>query len=230
MSVASAEKGYAEGCIRSHEFLRRACTLTPVSSYWAGDLLVTQEAILKQSEVNDMRGEEGAAEIIHTPPTEECGEQTVSMPENYTAEETSIRSEGAATFEYAVSKNEPYWDVDIYQSRDDCGVMMDGGDVVFRTDSNSQVASICGTIIRKAVGEPKAHYLDNRTSYSDDPDNGLLVAIRTGLAWNWEVRYAPKERNLTSGLIMSDDVTDKFMEQITALGMTQNDIIEFGMI
>lgn len=230
MSVMSEEKGYAESCIRSHEFLRRACTFTPVSSYWAGDLLVTQEAILKQSEVNDMRGEAGSAAIEHAPPTEECGEQTVSMPGNYAADETSIRSENAKTFEYAIQKDEPYWDTGIFQSLDDCGVMMDGGDVVFRADSNSQVASICGTIIRKAVGEPKAHYLDNRNSYSDDPDNGLLVAIRTGLAWNWEVRYAPRERSLASGLVASDDITVKFMEQIAALGMTQEDIIEFGMI
>ena len=105
---------------------------------------------------------------------------------------------------------------------------MDGGDILYRPESAGQIASLCGTIIRRGAFEPVAHYLDNRKSYADDPDRGLLVSMSIGETW--EVRYSPAERILTEGLIMSDDVTAAFTAEIAKLGMTHADIISFSMI
>jgi hypothetical protein len=158
------------------------------------------------------------------------------IPTQYKVEETDIRTGGAKTFEYAIPKNpdpeeEKHWDLDIYQSNDDCAVLMDGGDVLQQPSIEQKVTSLCGTVDRSSGGaEPQAHYLDNRKSYSTDPDNGLLVAIRTGFKWNWELRYAPKEKILLNGLMDSDDVTAAFQLALAAEEMTNDDVYEFGMI
>lgn len=228
--------GYAEVCAKSHEFLRRACTYTPKDVTWAGDLVLTSEPVLKQSEVKDFRG--GAGSVSYSHPEIDgtgCGGVESGIPSQFAVEETDIRG-GAESFEYLILKNpseedEENWSLGILQSTSDCGAMMDGGDVVQVHDIGRRVTSLCGTIDR--TGGPfeiKAHYLDNRKSYSADPDNGLLVAIRTNSPVEWEVRYSHKERSLVSGLAMSDNVTVQFMEQVTALGMDHEDIFEFGMI
>lgn len=233
-SVNSRTFNYLELCAKSHEFLRRGCMFTPMATSWAGDLLVVNETMLKQSEVNDIRG--GACTVEHTypAPNEGCSETTVGLPGQYSVEDTDIRTGGASTFDYAVPKaeneeDETQWDLNVYQSTSDCGVLMDGGDALQQPSVMGRVVSLCGTIDRQGMN-PQAHYLDNRKTYTGDPDNGLLVAIRTGLIPAWEVRYAPAERSLSSGLAMSDDVTTSFMEQIAALGMGHEDIFEFGMI
>jgi hypothetical protein len=237
MSVQSKTMGYEEVCAKSHEFLRRGCSYTPKAMSWAGDLLLTSEPVLKQSEVNDMRGGESAVAYAYTEiEGTGCGAETVGIPSQYKVEETDIRTGEAATFFYHIPKaadpeDETNWSLGLYQSESDCAVLMDGGDALQRQGLERRVTSICGTIDRSSgVFDAQAHYLDNRKSYSTDPDNGLLVAIRTGAVWNWEVRYAPKERSLASGLVMSDDVTAQFMEKIAALGMGHEDIFEFGMI
>jgi hypothetical protein len=237
VSVVSETLGYNEVCKKSHEFLRRGCSRTPMQYSWAGDLILVKEELLKQSEVNDIRG--GGGVVAHTFPAiggTGCGDETVSMPQQYEVTETGIRNGDFNTFNYEVTKNnnrevEGNWTLDILQSENDCGVMMDGGDVLQILNPSYKAMSLCGTIILDSgLAETQAHYLDNRESYADDPDNGLLVAIRTGFVDGWRVRYARKEVDLTSGLIVSDDITEKFMEQIVVLGMTQEDIIEFGMI
>jgi len=235
MSVMSMSLNYLEVCGKSHEFLRRGCSYTPVGYAWAGDILITSDVMIKQSEVDDMRG--GAADVNHLYESvnSACQDKEVGIPSQYKVEETDIRN-GTGTFNYLIEKaanpeNETQWDLGVYQSVNDCGVLMDGGDALQYPGVGSRVTSLCGTIDRDAgVSAPKAHYLDNRKSYQDDPDNGLLVAIRTGVVHRWEIRYAPKERNLSSGLVMSDDVTAQFMEQVAALGMGHEDIFEFGMI
>ena len=233
MSVQSETFGYLEVCGRSHEFVRRACTNTPREISWAGDILIVKESLLKQSEVHDIRG--GDSDVNHTYQSN-CGVQEVGIPPQYSVEETPIRTGGEDSFEYLIPKaedpeDEKQWDLGIYQSLNDCGVLMDGGDALQTPNATREVIGICGTLRRNSgLGDPQVHYLDNRKSYSKDPDNGLLIAIRTGLVWNWEVRYAPKEMILSEGLMRSDDVTAQFMEQITALGMTSEDIFEFGMI
>jgi hypothetical protein len=155
------------------------------------------------------------------------------MPGGYSADETSIRSGSAKTFNYIIPKNsdpenETNWDLGILQSNDDCGVMMDGGDILYRQESTGQIASLCGTIIRRGVFEPVAFYLDNRKSYTKDPDRGLLIAMSIGETW--EVRYATAEQSLSGGLVNSTDVSEAFNTAIIALGMTQADVISFGMI
>lgn len=237
MSVMSETFGYIEVCEKSHEFLRRGCSYTPKTYSWAGDLLLNGEVLLKQSEVNDMRGAESAveheyAEIEGTG----CGGITVGIPSEYKVEETDIRTGGANTFEYHTPKNpdeseEKNWSLDLYQSTSECGELMDGGDALQSQSLERRVTSICGTVDRSSgVFDAQAHYLDNRKSYTDDPDNGLLVAIRTGAVWAWELRYAPVDRDLTNGLSQSDDVSEAFTTALSALGMTHSDVYEFGMI
>lgn len=234
MSVMSETFGYLEVCKKSHEFLRRGCTFTPFQVSWAGDLLIIKEALLKQSEVNDIRGGDG--EVKHTYTTQECGDIEVGLPDQYQVEATSIREGGDNSFQYKIPKNpieeeEANWTLDILQSLDDCGEMMDGGDALQVHDSSSRVVSLCGTIDRgSGLFDAQAHYLDNRKSYSTDPDNGLLVAIRTGAVCNWELRYVPQELNLSAGLSVSDDITLAFREALVAEGMTDEDVLEFGMI
>jgi len=236
MSVMSMTFGYRELCAKSHEFLRRACTYSPLSVKWAGDLVITKEPVLKQSEVNDIRGEEDTVQTEYEPPTQDCSTMHTGIPTQYKVEETDIRTEGAKTFEYKVPKNpdpdkEKHWDLKIYQSNDDCAVLMDGGDALQQPSIEQKVTSLCGTVDRSSGGsDPQAHYLDNRWSYSQDPDNGLLVAIRTGFKWNWEVRYAPYEKALYGGLELSDDVTEAFRLALAGEGMTDDDVYEFGMI
>jgi len=237
MSVQSDTLGYLEVCGKSHEFLRRGCSYSPQSAVWAGDLLLTKEPLLKQSEVKDMRGGEEAIEYTYPEIAETgCGGVTVSIPSQYTVEETNIRTGGANTFEYHTPKNlneseETNWSLNLYQSLSDCGVMMDGGDALQVQSLERRVTSICGTVSRSSgIFDTQAHYLDNRKSYEDDPDNGLLVCIRTGAVWNWEMRYAPAGSSLINGLVESDDVTAAFTTALSALGMTHEDVFEFGMI
>lgn len=237
MSVMSETYGYVETCDRSHEFLRRGCSYSPTEASWAGDLLLTKEPVLKQSEVMDFRG--GASEVEYTYASvgeTGCGGITAGIPARYTVEETNIRTGGANTFEYHTPKasnpeDEENWTLSILQSNNECGEMMDGGDALQSQSLERRVTSICGTVDRSSgIFDAQAHYLDNRKSYSDDPDNGLLVCIRTGAVWSWEMRYAPFERSLAGGLGDSDDVSAAFTAALSALGMTHEDVYEFGMI
>ena len=184
MSVQSETFGFVEVCGRSHEFLRRGCSSTPVTVSWAGDLLIVKESILKQSEVNDMRG--GDATVEHMYQHLNCGDVTVGLPSQYKVEATGIRTGAENSFNYTVPKaenpeDEAQWDLGIYQTLNDCGVLHDGGDALQTPNTGREVISLCGTLRRDAgLSEPQAHFLDNRDSYEKDPDNGLLIAIRTG--------------------------------------------------
>lgn len=238
MSVMSMSLNYREACFKSHEFLRRGCSFTPKNVEWSGDIIIFKEAILKQSEVNDMRGNAADVEFTFNEiPESDCGNVTATLPDGYNkVEETDVRDGGAKTFNYAVPKNEnpdeeENWSLTVPQTTNDCGVMMDFGDAYQSLVMENKAVSICGTVERTSGAfDIKCHYLDNRKSYLEDPDNGLLVCIRTGAVWSWEMRYAPAGRDLSSGLVMSDDVTVAFTTALSALGMTHEDVFEFGMI
>ena len=232
-SVISKTMNYIEHCGISLEHIRNGCTHTPRSIQWAGDIVILKDSVLKQSRVKKIKGE--GCNLEHTFPaaSEECGEKTAS-PDGVKAIEEEIRDGSEESFEFTIPQHsdreeENNWDLDIWMSNDDCGLMQDGGDVLVRFDTNSRVVSLCGTIDR-TLSNPTAHYLDNRKSYSKDPDNGLLVAIKNGTNGAWEVRYSPVERVLTEGLVMSDDATAAFTTALSALGMTHADVFEFGMI
>lgn len=236
MSVASETWGYDTVCCLSHEFLRRACTRTPMRVSWAGDLLLYNDIILKQSEVNDMRGGDCETKITYGKPNISCSDAETGIPGQYKVESTDIREGKKNSFEYFIPKNvnpenEHNWTLLQLESTDDCGKMHDIGDVLQQYYMLRGVISLCGTIDRSSGAfDAQAHYLDNRKSYSDDPDNGLLVCIRTGAVWNWEIRYAPKELLLNAGLSVSDDITLAFREALEKEGMTDADVFEFGMI
>lgn len=234
MSVLSETNNFEETCGSSREHVRRACTKTPSEVSWAGDLLVIKSEITKQSEVINIHGGDVDIAVEYAKPNEHCSDTSISLPSRCKVEATTIRDGGDNSFEFAIPKGEEGadgWDRDIYMSTggtDMCGLFgLDGGDILFQETVIGRIVSLCGTIDRKGIN-PKAHYLDNRNSYSKDPDRGLLFATKVGAVW--EVRYAPVERDLSEGLVMSDDVTTPFMSALSALGMTRDDIIEFGMI
>ena len=235
VSVSSRTFNYLELCAKSHEFLRRACTKTPANVSWAGDLLlVASGSILKQSEVNDVRGGECVVEHEYPAPHEDCTETTVGLPSSYVVEDTAIRTGGRDTFNYMVPKaanveDEKNWDLNIYQSLSDCGVLMDGGDALYSPQAVGRVLSLCGTIARELYN-PSVHFLDNRRTLEDDPDTGLLFSIRNGMTARWEVRWVDEQTTLTTGLSDSVDISAAFRAAMAGQGMTEQDVISFGMI
>ena len=140
----------------------------------------------------------------------------MGLPSQYKVEATGIRTGSENSFNYTIPKaenpeDETQWDLGIYQTENECGVLMDGGDALQTPNAGREVISLCGTLRRSAgLSEPQVHFLDNRDSFDKDPDNGLLLAIRTGFVWDWEVRYATKENVLIEGLMKTDDVTAAF--------------------
>lgn len=233
MSVFSKTFGYQESCVLSHEFLRRGCTFTPKEVEWAGDLVIIKEEILKHSLVNDMRGGEGEVEISLSSPNEACPTVTVELP--YTVEETSIRTGGENSFEFTIPKakdesEEKNWDLDIYQSIDDCSVLMDGGDALQRGSPQGRIVSLCGTIDIRGW-HPDAWFLDNRKSYTDDPDRGCLIVTKIGLTPTHSLLYLLPDKDTSQGIKpVADDITQPFLDALAELGLEQGNIESFGMI
>lgn len=234
MSVISETFGYDETCCKSHEFLRRACTVTPMSAHWAGDLLVTGEIMVKQSEVNDIRGGDCETALEYQGPHSGCSDVKSGIPGQYKVEATAIRTGEKNTFQYLIPKadneaNEHNWSLDLYQSTNDCGILMDGGDAYQSLGVMGRVVSICGTIDRQLFN-PAAYFLDNRRSTDDDPDKGLLFSIRNGLTWEWEVRWVDDSTILATGLDDAEDISAQFREALSVLNITEKDVLSFGMI
>lgn len=235
MSLMSKTFGYRELCGLSHEFLRRGMSFTPTEISWAGDFVIASDPILKQSEIFDIRGENNEVQTTYDSDTSDCSSTTVGIPTEYKVEETSIRERGNTSFKFLVEKaenvdDEKNWDIGVYESTDECGVLMDGGDALYRPSVKNTVSSLCGTVIRDGGALPiSAYYLDNRNSNSDDPDNGLLVAIQSGPG-TLEVRYCKKELLLNTGLSESIDITLEFRKALNDLGMSDADVLQFGMI
>lgn len=228
-SVMSKTMDYLEKCGLSMEYLRRGCTYTPTSVKWAGDLVVTKDATLHQSKMEWIRGE--ACEPSHTFPaaSEDCGEKTVTPEGLEPVRETGIRSGGENSFQYTVAEGEPGWDTDITATNDVfCGGWgpADGGDVLFNFEATTQVKSLCGTIEIRSFADPKAFYLDNRKSFPEDPDNGLLVAIQNGMTGDWTALYAEKGKSLE----IATDISSQFLDALADLGIDKKDVFSFGMI
>ena len=233
-SVMSKTFSYLEKCGKSTEFLRRACTYTPKSVKWAGDFVITDEAMLHQSLMKYMDGS-GACEAEHTFPaaSEECGEVTARPDGLKDVEDTDIR-ESDGSFLFTVLEGEPGWDIHIAATNDDgCGGSMapqDGGDILFDFDGQTKIKSLCGTIEISSYGAPQAFYLDNRVTYKEDIDAGLLVALQHGITKDLTVLYAKKDLPMAEGLIGATDVSTKFLTALAAHGIGKADVISFGMI
>lgn len=234
-SVMSNTMGYLEKCGLSLEFLRRGCTYTPETVRWAGDLVITPESVLHQSVMRwENGGGECEAEHTFPPASDSCGEKTVH-PEGLKDVSGSAISEGGKNgFLWTVDEGQPGWDVHIAATNDEgCGGSMapsDGGDVLFSFEAHTQIKSLCGTVAVNSFASPKAFYLDNRRSYSEDPDNGLLVAIQDGMIGDWNVLYAEKDLELTEGLAMATDISSQFLDALTEAGIDKKDVFSFGMI
>ena len=235
MSVESKTMGYLETCGLSLEFLRRGCTYTPESVKWAGDLVVTSESMLHQSVMRWNNGS-GECEAEHTFPaaSDECGGKTVHPDGLENVSGSTISEGGKNEFLWTVDEGQPGWDVDIAATNDDgCGASMapsDGGDVLFNFEAHTQIKSLCGTIAVNSLAEPKAFYLDNRRSYSEDEDNGLLVAIQNGLTGDWKVLYADALTPLSEGLVDAEDISAAFLDALTKNGISKQDVFSLGMI
>lgn len=236
MSVQSVTFGFSESCGISHEFLRRACSYTPNNFYWAGDLLVTEYTTVKQSEQNDMRGGEEEVTLSFPEASDSCGVVELNPPSTVEIDETQIRAQAAGeetsagSFTWAVPKSSDAWETEILASNDIfCGVLTDGGDIYSSESVLGRVDSLCGTI-RRDLLNPSAHFLDNRRTLEDDPDKGLLFAIRNGMGGAWEVRWVDDNVPLTVGLSDSLDISEAFRTALAGQGMTEQDVYSFGMI
>ena len=233
-SVESNTFDFLETCGLSLEFLRRGCTYTPKTVRWAGDIVVTSEAILHQSVMRLKKGNECEAEHTFPPASDSCGEKTVHPDDLEDVSGSTISEGGKNEFLWTVDEGEPGWDIHIAATNDDgCGASMapsDGGDVLLNFEAHTQVKSLCGTVAINSFAGPKAFYLDNRRSYSDDPDRGLLVAIQNGLTGNWKVLYADALTQLNSGLIDAEDISAAFLDALTEKGISKQDVFSLGMI
>ena len=234
-SVMAQTMDYMEKCGLSLEFRRCGCTYTPKTVRWAGDLVITSESVLHQSVMRWDNGS-GECEAEHTfpPASDSCGEKTVH-PDNLEDVSGSTISEGGKNeFLWTVDEGQPGWDIHIAATNDEgCGGSMapsDGGDVLFNFEAHTQIKSLCGTVSVNSFAEPKAFYLDNRLSYSDDPDRGLLVAIQNGLTGNWKVLYADALTQLNGGLIDAEDISAAFLDALTENGISKQDVFSLGMI
>lgn len=233
-SAGSLSMDYLEKCGKSIEFLRRACTHTPGSAKWAGDFVILQESMLHQSLMRYMDGS-GACESSHTFPaaSEECGEKTARPTGIKDVEDTEIRTTNG-TFDFTIGETEPLWDRGIAATNDEgCGGSMapsDGGDVLFNFEAHTQIKSLCGTVVVNSFAEPKAFYLDNRVTYQEDIDAGLLVALQHGITKDLTVLYAKKDIPLAEGLVGATDVSTKFLAALAVHGIGKADVISFGMI
>ena len=224
-----------EKCGLSLEFRRRGCTYTPKTVRWAGDLVITSESVLHQSVMRWDNGS-GECEAEHTfpPASDSCGEKTVHPDGLKDVSGSTISEGGENEFLWTVDEGQPGWDIHIAATNDEgCGGSMapsDGGDVLFNFEAHTQIKSLCGTVAVNSLGEPKAFYLDNRRSYLDDPDRGLLVAIQNGLTGNWKVLYADALTQLNSGLIDAEDISAAFLDALTENGISKQDVFSLGMI
>ena len=234
-SVMAETMGYLEKCGLSLEFRRRGCTYTPKTVRWAGDLVITSESVLHQSVMRWDNGS-GECEAEHTfpPASDSCGEKTVHPDDLEDVSGSAISEGGENEFLWTVDEGQPGWDIHIAATNDIwCGGSMapsDGGDLLFNFEAHTQIKSLCGTVAVNSFAEPKAFYLDNRLSYPDDPDRGLLVAIQNGLTGNWNVLYADALTQLNSGLIDAEDISAAFLDALTEKGISKQDVFSLGMI
>lgn len=233
-SVMSKSFGYLETCGKNAEYLRRGCTYTPKAVKWAGDLVITEEAMMHQSLMKYFDGVE-SCEPEHTFPAASgsCGEKTARPDGLQDVKRTSIR-DGNGSFLFTVAEGEPEWDIHIAATNDDgCGASMapqDGGDILFSGDARTQIKSLCGTIEMQSFATPKAFYLDNRKSFPEDEDKGLLVAIQNGLTSAWSVLYSEAGADLSAGLVNAEDISTAFLAALEENGIVPGDVFSFGMI
>jgi hypothetical protein len=89
---------------------------------------------------------------------------------------------------------------------------------------------LCGTVTVKSFATPKAFYLNNKKSFPEDPDLGLLVAIQDGMTGDWQIRYAEKGLDISAGLISSEDISSQFLDALAEVGVDKKDVFSFGMI
>lgn len=233
-SVDSMTFGFSEICGLDLEFVRRGCTYTPGSVKWAGDIVISKEAMLHQSVMRHIVG--GPCESTYTfqDTSVECESVTVSSPELHDVSDSEISSGSKDSFLLTIEEGQPGWDVHIAATNDEgCGGSMapsDGGDVLFSFEAHTQIKSLCGTVAVNSFASPKAFYLDNRRSYSEDPDNGLLVAIQNGLTGDWKVLYADALTPLNEGLVDAEDISAAFLDALTEKGISKQDVFSLGMI
>lgn len=225
-SVYSETLGYTEICGSNVGFSRDCCTFTPKKIKWAGDLILASQSVLHQSSMQYSHGSQ--CDLSHV--FEQYGQ---CPPETYSSGK-SVQEVDSALQNDVVHTLDTGWDIGIAATNDAyCGEgahPADGGDVLFNFETHTQVKSLCGTVAVNSFGEPKAFYLDNRRSYSEDPDNGLLVAIQNGLTGDWKVLYADALTPLNEGLVDAEDISAAFLDALTEKGISKQDVFSLGMI
>ena len=222
----------------SQEFCRGAKAYTPASASWAGDLLITHEADYRQSRMKWVRGEACRMQTKVTP-SEDCGELTLRPSGAIDPEETGVRNcDLTIDFDPAPPTDPDAefgngWEMKILASTDECGAMTDGGDVYHDMEASTKIQSLDGTFTFEYVAPMQylnVAFLDNRNTYSDDKDKGLLIAIQHPLTKNWVFKFSTGEERSSGNVDDMTDITSLVSAKLTAAGMTIKDVFLVGMI
>ena len=222
----------------SQEFCRGAKAYTPKSASWAGDLLITSEADYRQSRMKWVRG--GACRMqTKVTPNEECGELTLRPSGAIDPEETGARDcDLAITFDPEPPSDPDAqfgngWEMKILASTDECGAMTDGGDVYHDMEASTKIQSLDGSFTFEYVAPMdllNVAFLDNRNTYSDDTDKGLLIAVQHPLTKNWTFKFSTGDERDAGRVSDMTDITAFVSVKLGALSMTIKDVFLVGMI
>ena len=225
-------------CGNSQEFCRGASMYTPKSTSWAGDLLITSEADYRQSRMKWVRGEGCTFQKTDPDPSGEageCGEQRLRPSGAVDPVET-----GARTCDLNFAFDPPHpgedvefgngWECKILASTNECGAMIDGGDVYYDAEATTKVQSLDGTYTFSCIGNPFVAFLDNRKTYSEDEDKGLMIAIKHPLTKRWKFTFTAEDGGRRTNFKDMQDITSQIVELLQAGGIEETDIILAGMI
>ena len=224
-------------CGNSQEFCRGASMYTPKTTAWAGDLLITSEADYRQSRMKWVRGEGCTFQKTDPDPsaTGECGEQRLRPSGAVDPVETGARN---CAFNFDFSPEHPGedvefgngWECKIWASTNECGAMIDGGDVYSEADAGTNVQSLDGTFNFSCIGNPFVAFLDNRKTYREDEDKGLMIAIQHPLTRKWKFTFTAESNGRSTNFSDMQDITSQVVELLQAGGLVETDIILAGMI
>ena len=213
----------------SVEFCRGAKAYTPAKAMWAGDILITTQAEHRQSFWKRVNG--GACDVKDTvSPSEDCKNLDLSPAGIINPEETDVRncSLGFSFDPERSAKNG--WDMDIYASVEDCGVLVDGGDIYYNGEWTTKFKSLDDTFSHTTAGPDELiniAYLDNRKTYSKDPDKGLLFAIQDILSKAWLFKFTHKDGQTIGKM---EDVTSIIAAKLAEKELGMQDVLLVGMI
>lgn len=121
-------------------------------------------------------------------------------------------------------------DIPSFSSVEDCGVLVDGGDIYYNGEWTTKFKSLDDTFSHTTAGPDELiniAYLDNRKTYSKDPDKGLLFAIQDILSKAWLFKFTHKDGQTIGKM---EDVTSIIAAKLAEKELGMQDVLLVGMI